>query len=68
MAMIIHYCGKCGILMSSEPQGGVQTLCPDCRTGHIRESKYLRDSDMIPNRLRFRRMFMKQFAPAPTQS
>jgi hypothetical protein len=43
-----------------------QVLCPECKAGRVRTSKYLRDSDMIPNRLRFRRVFAKQFAAPST--
>ena len=63
--MVIHYCEKCGILVHGAAPENAPALCSDCRAGRVRESKYLRDSDMIPNRLRFRRAFTKGFAAAP---
>jgi len=60
--MVIRYCEKCGIHVRDEAATEAQVLCPDCQAGKVRVSRYLRDSDMIPNRLRFRRAFAKQFA------
>lgn len=61
--MTIHYCEKCGVLIHGPVQEDAPAQCTECRAGRVRESKYLRDSDMIPNRLRFRRIFRKEFAP-----
>ncbi|MCY3021619.1 MAG: hypothetical protein NTW87_21605 [Planctomycetota bacterium] len=61
--MVIHYCEKCGTLIHGTERENTPFLCADCQAGKVRTSKYLRDSDMIPNRLRFRRLFVKEFAP-----
>jgi hypothetical protein len=50
--MVIQYCKKCGALVRGESGSAIEPVCEDCMAGKPHRTRTLRDSDMIPNRLR----------------